>query len=313
MIMARAVRPVTHTDAGVASATAAPSADRGLTARFAWRRGLPAAAESGSLHRMKLSVSLAVVFAVSMPALCACSGAKSPDAPGAPPPGVEIAAEPGAEDGANKPVDGKVSVSDAEIKAAAKRAKQAAHDSQVARGRKSHQSQRERDREDGKDRDTDKDKDQDGPDLDGKTDSEKVAAPERKALPRNPNPPSTVAAPADVAAAPVDAARTPSGVWHKVLKVGTGAEHPTEDDTVVVHYSGWTTDGKMFDSSVVRGVPIRLSLSQVIQGWRDGVRLMVKGETRRLWIPEHLAYQGRANMPHGMLVFDVELLDIESP
>ncbi len=68
----------------------------------------------------------------------------------------------------------------------------------------------------------------------------------------------------------------------------------------------------MFDSSVVRGVPVRLSLGQVIQGWRDGVRLMVPGETRRLWIPEQLAYQGRAGAPRGMLVFDVELVDIEA-
>ena len=237
----------------------------------------------------------------------ACSG---PRADVVPPPGVEITAEPGAEDGANKPVDGKVSVSDAELKAAAKRAKQAAHDQQVARGRKSHQTQRERSRDEGKDRETEKE----APDTDVKTEDEApVAKPAQKPLPRNPNPPATVAAPADVSAAPVDAARTPSGVWHKVMKPGTGTQRPTDDDMVVVHYTGWTTEGKMFDSSVVRGVPVRLSLSQVIQGWRDGVRLMVPGETRRLWIPEHLAYQGRAGAPRGMLVFDVELLDIESP
>ena len=267
---------------------------------------------------MKLPARFVLLVALLSPSWTACSGAK---AQALPPPGVEITAEAGAEDGANKPVDGKVTVTDAEIKAAAKRAKQAAHDSQVARGRKSRgaqgQSSRDRDREDGKDRDTDKDKDKDtdldSPDLDGKTDAAKVVKPERKPLPRNPNPPSTVAAPPEVAAAPVDAARTPSGVWHKIIKAGTGSEHPTEDDLVVVHYTGWTTDGKMFDSSVVRGVPVRLSLSQVIQGWRDGVRLMVPGETRRLWIPEHLAYQGRSGAPKGMLVFDVELLDIESP
>lgn len=256
---------------------------------------------------MKLSAHLAVLVAVSIPCLTACGGPKLQEMP---PPGVEIAAEPGAEDGANKPVDGKVSVSDAEIKAAGRRAKDAARDQKVARGRKSHQTQRERDRDDGKDREPEKE----APDLDGKTDEEQpVAKAERKPLPRNPNPPATVPAPADVAAAPVDAVRTPNGAWHKVLKPGTGTEHPTEEDMVVVHYTGWTTDGKMFDSSVVRGVPVRLSLAQVIQGWRDGVRLMVVGETRRLWIPESLAYQGRAGAPRGMLVFDVELLDIESP
>lgn len=267
---------------------------------------------------MKLLARLAFIASVFCPILTACSGAKTAELP---PPGVEITAEAGAEEGANKPVDGKVTVSDAEIKAAAKRAKQAARDSQVARGRKGRagqgQSQHEHDREESKDREADKDKDKDAdvdsPEGDGKTDGQPVAKVERKPLPRNPNPPATVAAPADVAAPPVDAARTLSGVWHKVLKAGTGTEHPTEDDLVVVQYTGWTTDGKLFDSSVVRGVPVRLSLSQVIQGWRDGVRLMVKGETRRLWIPEHLAYQGRAGAPKGMLVFDVELLDIETP
>jgi FKBP-type peptidyl-prolyl cis-trans isomerase len=256
---------------------------------------------------MTLPASSPLYFLLSFALLVACGGAKSQELP---PPGVEITAEPGAEDGANKPVDGKISVTDAELKAAAKRAKQAAHEQQVARGRKSHQTQRERERDEGKDRDTEKE----SPDLDGKTDGESTAAkPVQKALPRNPNPPSTVPAPSDVAAAPVDAARTPSGVWHKIMKPGTGTQRPSDDDMVVVHYTGWTTDGKMFDSSVVRGVPVRLSLGQVIQGWRDGVRLMVPGETRRLWIPEHLAYQGRAGAPRGMLVFDVELLDIESP
>ena len=259
---------------------------------------------------MKMFAPVVLVLALPVLTLAACSGSKAQELP---PPGVEIAAVAGADDGANRPVDGKVSVTDADLKAAAKRAKQAAHDQQVARGRKSHQTQRERDRDDGKDRDADKDADKDSPDLDGKTDAAPAAKAERKALPRNPNPPATVAAPSDVAAAPVDAARTPAGVWHKVMKAGTGTEKPTDDDMVVVHYTGWTTDGKMFDSSVVRGVPVRLSLSQVIAGWRDGVRLMTVGETRRLWIPEHLAYQGRAGAPRGMLVFDVELLDIEAP
>lgn len=252
------------------------------------------------------SVMCLGVLGLAVALLAGCSGVKAQQLP---PPGVEIAAESGAEDGANRPLDGKVTVSDAELKAAAKRAKQAALDAQVARGRKSKQtqSQRDRDREEGKDRETDA--------LDGedKAEQKTAAKPERKPLPRNPNPPATVAAPADVATPPVDAARTPSGVWHKVQKPGTGSEHPTDEDTVVVHYTGWTTDGKMFDSSVTRGVPVRLSLSQVITGWRDGVRLMVVGETRRLWIPEQLAYQGRAGAPRGMLVFDVELVDIESP
>jgi peptidylprolyl isomerase len=116
--------------------------------------------------------------------------------------------------------------------------------------------------------------------------------------------------PADVAAAPKDAERTKSGLASRVLQAGTGKEHPSAEDGVKVHYSGWTTDGKMFDSSVVRGEPITFPLNRVIPGWTEGVQLMVKGEKRRLWIPEELAYKGRSGAPQGTLVFDVELLEI---
>jgi peptidylprolyl isomerase len=122
-----------------------------------------------------------------------------------------------------------------------------------------------------------------------------------------------IPAPPDVAAPPEDAEETESGLATKVITPGKGTEHPTDEDTVKVHYTGWTTDGKMFDSSVARGKPIAFPLNGVIPGWSEGVKLMVVGETRRLWIPEDLAYGGRAGAPAGMLVFDVELLDIRKP
>jgi peptidylprolyl isomerase len=118
----------------------------------------------------------------------------------------------------------------------------------------------------------------------------------------------SIPAPPDVAAAPADAEVTASGLASKVLEAGTGTEHPGAIDLVEVHYTGWTTDGKMFDSSVVRGEPIGLPLDAVIEGWTEGVQLMVVGEKRRLWIPEELAYGGQPGKPAGMLVFDVELL-----
>jgi FKBP-type peptidyl-prolyl cis-trans isomerase len=121
-----------------------------------------------------------------------------------------------------------------------------------------------------------------------------------------------IAAPADVAAPPADATVTPSGLASRCLVAGTGTTHPGPRSKVRVHYSGWTTDGKMFDSSVSRGEPISFGLNQVIPGWTEGVQLMVEGETRRLWIPEKLAYGGRPGAPAGMLVFDVELIRIES-
>jgi len=117
-------------------------------------------------------------------------------------------------------------------------------------------------------------------------------------------------APADVAAAPADAELTNSGLASKVLTPGTGSAHPSATDFVTVHYSGWTTDGNMFDSSRTRGQPAQFPLNGVIAGWTEGLQLMVVGETRRLWIPEALAYQGRPGRPAGMLVFDVELISI---
>ena len=115
------------------------------------------------------------------------------------------------------------------------------------------------------------------------------------------------AAPADVAAPPEDAKFTPTGLASKVLKEGSGTEHPEALSVVTVHYTGWTTDGKMFDSSVKRGKPSTFGLDRVIKGWTEGLQLMVVGEKRRFWIPQELAYGKNGRVP-GMLVFDVELL-----
>jgi len=121
--------------------------------------------------------------------------------------------------------------------------------------------------------------------------------------------PGAIAAPPDVAAAPADAVKTASGLATKVLKAGTGKDHPTKDDLVNVHYTGWKTDGTMFDSSVARKAPATFPVNRVIAGFSEGLQLMVVGEKRRLWIPEALAYKGQRE-PKGMLVFEVELLGI---
>ena len=122
-----------------------------------------------------------------------------------------------------------------------------------------------------------------------------------------------IPAPDDVAAAPSDSVATASGLASKVLSAGTGSNHPSETDEVLVHYTGWTTDGKMFDSSVARGEPISFPLNGVIKGWTEGVQLMFEGEKRRFWIPGNLAYgetPTRPGAPSGTLVFDVELIKI---
>jgi FKBP-type peptidyl-prolyl cis-trans isomerase len=120
--------------------------------------------------------------------------------------------------------------------------------------------------------------------------------------------------PKDVAAPPTDAKKTARGTFYKLLKKGkAGGKAPVETDTVSVHYTGWTTDGRMFDSSVIRAKPQEFGLKGVIQGWTDGLQQMKVGETVRFWVPESLAYQGRPGKPAGMLVFDVELLEIKAP
>ena len=122
--------------------------------------------------------------------------------------------------------------------------------------------------------------------------------------------PTPIPAPSDVAKPPADASKTASGLISKVLQPGKGTAHPSSTDMVTVHYTGWTTDGKMFDSSRSRNAPATFPVDKVIKGWGEGVQLMVVGETRRLWIPEELAYKGQPSRPQGMLVFDIEMLEI---
>lgn len=122
------------------------------------------------------------------------------------------------------------------------------------------------------------------------------------------DPPTT---PEDVAAAPADATVTGSGLAYKVLRPGTGIVHPNRRNTVSVHYSGWTTDGQMFDSSILRGQPAEFGLDGVIKGWTEGLQLMVVGEKTRFWIPGRLAYGNQKGRPQGMLVFDIDLLGIK--
>ncbi len=108
---------------------------------------------------------------------------------------------------------------------------------------------------------------------------------------------------------------TASGLQYKVIRQGTGP-NATEDDTVVVHYTGTLTTGEQFDSSVARGQPATFPVKGVIQGWVEGLQLMNKGSKYQLFIPPGLAYGPNGNGrigPNEALVFDVELLDIKQP
>ena len=142
-----------------------------------------------------------------------------------------------------------------------------------------------------------------------------TAAPPFAQAPQHAAPPTEAGLPAtpeDVAAAPDWASETDSGIKHRLLRPGAGTHKPGRQDTVRVHYSGWTLDGKLFDSSVKRGEPSSFPLNQVIRGWTEGLQLMVEGEKRRFWIPGSLAYgeNAQGGRPSGTLVFDVDLLKV---
>jgi FKBP-type peptidyl-prolyl cis-trans isomerase len=122
--------------------------------------------------------------------------------------------------------------------------------------------------------------------------------------------PSPAKAPDDVRAVPGDATKTASGLAYKILTPGTGTRHPTSTATVVVNYSGWTAEGKLFDSSLLNGQTATLQLNGVIPGWTEGLQLMVEGEKARFWVPDDLGYKGRGPV-NGLLVFDIELVRIQ--
>ena len=107
---------------------------------------------------------------------------------------------------------------------------------------------------------------------------------------------------------------TSSGLEYKDLKTGTG-EPATRGDRVVVHYTGWLTDGKQFDSSL-DGEPFAFTLGvgEVIAGWDEGVTGMRVGDKRKLWVPPKLGYGRQGALPeippNAELIFEVELLEI---
>jgi FKBP-type peptidyl-prolyl cis-trans isomerase len=105
-----------------------------------------------------------------------------------------------------------------------------------------------------------------------------------------------------------------SGLQYEVLEAAEGPR-PNADDVVTTHYEGRLIDGTVFDSSYARGEPASFPLNRVIPGWTEALQLMSPGAKYRLYVPPHLAYGDRpaGNIPpNATLIFDVELLEIES-
>jgi len=122
------------------------------------------------------------------------------------------------------------------------------------------------------------------------------------------------ATPADLTSPPKDAIILPSGLAFRVLQEGSGKAHPSASSLVSMHYSAWTSTGKLFETTVTSGQPGSFPVGGLLPGWSEGVLRMVVGEKTRFWIPASLAYgekpAGR-KLPAGNMVFDVELLAIE--
>ena len=110
-----------------------------------------------------------------------------------------------------------------------------------------------------------------------------------------------------------DIITTKSGLQYQVLQAGTG-KSPKANSKVKVNYEGRLLDGTVFDSSIARNHPVEFQLSQVIQGWTEGVQTMKEGGKTRFFIPANLAYgdvgSGDAIGPNSVLIFDIELLQV---
>lgn len=98
----------------------------------------------------------------------------------------------------------------------------------------------------------------------------------------------------------------------KIRDIQVGEGEPVQPGaTVTVHYTGWLTNGKVFDSSRERAQPATFSLNDVIEGWKRGIPGMKPGGIRKLVIPSHLAYGSTGQgviPPNATLIFEVELL-----
>jgi FKBP-type peptidyl-prolyl cis-trans isomerase len=127
--------------------------------------------------------------------------------------------------------------------------------------------------------------------------------------------PSIPPAPLEFLSRPPDATVTASGLAYKVLKSGTGQEHPGPEDEVMINFTGWTAEGAGFDSTESQGgKPAKLRLGRVIAGLTEGLQVLTVGSKAVFWIPENLGYledMQASTQPKGKLIIEAELVEIK--
>jgi len=113
--------------------------------------------------------------------------------------------------------------------------------------------------------------------------------------------------------APRSARKRPSGLAVQVLHKGQGTRYPAPGSRVILHFSGWTADGRLIESSVMAGQPATYELEGVLPGCREALQGMVVGDKVRLWIPAALAFgeKPRRGQPRGAVVYELELLELQ--
>jgi FKBP-type peptidyl-prolyl cis-trans isomerase len=120
--------------------------------------------------------------------------------------------------------------------------------------------------------------------------------------------------PVDLKQAPAAAIRTASGLAYQVLSQGKGDAHPAANNEVMVHFSGWRIDGRLFESTIMANHPALVTIATAPSGFREALQTMRVGEKARFWIPSALAFgdkpADRFN-PAGDLVYEIELLSVQ--
>lgn len=109
---------------------------------------------------------------------------------------------------------------------------------------------------------------------------------------------------------PADAERTASGAFTKVLQKGQGDRRPVPGESVLTMYTGWDTQGRVFNSSVQRGRATMFLVDRVMPTFSECLQSMVVGEKRMCWVPGNLVAGQWPDAPPGMLIFEIELMQI---